>query len=256
MPVLKSLAVVGAALTLTASLHAQTTVWTNGGNNSEWSDPANWSAGVPNASSLVQIGTQPTDNIVGLETGLITNVIAGFTFNDTLTASISVLAAGVENLTVAGAINNSSNFAHSFELPVFAAANATYHAGQGLTFNSLIVGTNTIGVTGSLTVTDTLVLDLTSAASYGTIGSIDVTGATINIGGLYTGNVGDTFDLTTGSFAGATIGVLPTLSEGLSWDTSQFLSQGILTVVPEPAVLALLSLGTAAIIFGKRRRRG
>ncbi len=65
---------------------------------------------------------------------------------------------------------------------------------------------------------------------------------------------GDTFDLfdygnpLTGTFASVS---LPTLSGGLSWDTSSLYATGEIAVVPEPATMSLLALGGMAI----RRRR-
>ena len=45
------------------------------------------------------------------------------------------------------------------------------------------------------------------------------------------------------------------LSSGLSWDTSGFLSNGTITVVPEPSHMALfVALGVAAILLRRRRR--
>lgn len=68
----------------------------------------------------------------------------------------------------------------------------------------------------------------------------------------------DSFDLfdaaavNAGAFNPATDLTLPTLGGGLTWNTSSFTTNGVITVVPEPGTVAPLSLGLAAIA---RRRR-
>ena len=46
---------------------------------------------------------------------------------------------------------------------------------------------------------------------------------------------------------------LPTLTGSLAWDTSQFLTHGLVIVTPEPSRVLLLMLGLLG--FGLRRRR-
>jgi hypothetical protein len=104
--------------------------------------------------------------------------------------------------------------------------------------------------------------DITSATTYG---RFVVSGTTsfistvkINIGGSYFGTLGNSFDFTTGNFTNATLGSLPTLNAGLEWNTSEFLSSGILTVVsavPEPSTYAtLLGLGVIGLAVYRRSR--
>jgi autotransporter-associated beta strand protein len=72
------------------------------------------------------------------------------------------------------------------------------------------------------------------------------------------GNSFDLFDATTVNSVGFNLATelqLPVLGDGLSWDTGQFLSQGILTVVPEPTSGAALTLGSAVFLGWRRRRQ-
>ncbi len=168
-----------------------------------------------------------------------------------MTAASTVQAGSGEILTVNGAISNLSSFNQDFTLSVDSGANATYAGGSaGLTFSQLIVGSDDINTTGLVDISAGLTFTINSLSSYGQIGSVDVAGATINIGGGYTGHYGDTFDLTSGNFASATLGSLPTLSAGLSWDTSDFLTDGVIEVVPEPSFFALLTMGLGFLAIG------
>jgi len=47
---------------------------------------------------------------------------------------------------------------------------------------------------------------------------------------------------------------LPGLAPGLRWDTSSLYSDGVLTVVPEPATLSLLALGGLGALLRRRRK--
>ena len=247
------------------SLQAQI-LWTDAAGDSSWSNTGNWnSAAVPTSASAVQIASmQPGDNIVGIDTG--TNVtVSSFTFNNTLNTitnpPVQVLSFG-EQLTVNGAIANNSNIQDQFGLTVNAGANANYAGGSaGLLFDFLNVNTRTITTSGSLLVPSggTLVFDINSLTSYGSIGAIAASGATINVAGTYTGHAGDVFNLTSGNFNGAVLGQLPTLAPGLTWDKSQFNSAGILavdaTAVPEPSSFALFGLGMIGLFLLARRQR-
>lgn len=224
-----------------ASLPAQT-LWTNGAGNSLWSDAGNWSAGVPNSASATQISTQPTDDFIGIDVGAGNVTVASLTFNNTLTAPVSILTI-VDQLTVGGNIANLSGFGHTLNLVVNAGASATYAGGSGLSFSTLNVGTRNIATTGNLAVLDTLIFDINSATAFGTIGAIDAAGAMIELSFHFdttTLTPGTTFDFTTGSFAGSTLGSLPGLANGMSWNTNAFASSGVLSVVPEPSSFILL----------------
>ena len=210
---------------------ASQTTWDNGGGDSSWVDPSNWSLGVPVSSSGVAIGTQPTGNFIRVNTGG-PATIATLTFNNTLSAGVALLPNSGETLLVNGAITNSSAEAETFTIPVVSGASALYTGGiLGLKFGQLTVNTNNVTTSGLVSVSQTLTFTINSASSYGKIGSITATSATININGSYKGAAGDSFQLTLGNFSGATLGTLPTLTVGLNWNTSNFLSKGILSVV-------------------------
>lgn len=231
------------------------TIWTDGGGDNSWLNTANWNPGaVPISTTAVQIGTQPTGNFVGIDTGGPTTV-ASFTFNNTLTAPVDVAPLATETLQVNGAITNNSTFTDSFSLGVIAGASAVWSGPLNFT-SPVAIGTNTITLSNTITFSG-LSFDITSASTYGRFlgaGTATVTGATINITGAYAGVVNDTFDLTTGNFSGATLGTLPTLSGSLTWNTSAFLTTGVLTVVPEPATWALLAGSLTTVMVFRRRR--
>ena len=48
---------------------SQTTTWTNGAGNNRWDLPANWSAGVPVANSVVVFNNNTTINVINVATG-------------------------------------------------------------------------------------------------------------------------------------------------------------------------------------------
>jgi hypothetical protein len=241
------------------------TFWNDSAGDSSWSDSSNWSNGVPGVnSSVVQIGSmQAGDSIVGIDTG--NNVsVASFTFNNSasLSGGVQILNDGSgEQLTLNGAITNLSAGLDTFGVIVNAGANATYAGGSGgLEFDLLNVNTQTIGTSGSVVIGSggTLVFDINSVSAYGSIGSVNASGADIDILGTYTGHAGDSFDLTTGNFQGATIVGLPTLSAGLTWNTTNFNSNGVLTVqsaVPEPSTYALVGVGFLVLLLLGRIKR-
>ncbi|WP_082408555.1 PEP-CTERM sorting domain-containing protein [Verrucomicrobium spinosum] len=47
---------------------------------------------------------------------------------------------------------------------------------------------------------------------------------------------------------------LPTLSAGLTWDTSLFLDHGTLVVTPEPSRMLLLVAGFSMALLRRRRK--
>jgi len=96
----------------------------------------------------------------------------------------------------------------------------------------------------------------------GLFDSLQVTGAlslggTLNLLTSYAFQLGDSVDILdwgtmTGTF-GAITGT--DLGGGLSWDTSNLYSTGVITVVPEPATWALIAIGGTLMMATRRRRQ-
>jgi hypothetical protein len=241
---------------IVGSASAQT-IWTDGAGDQMWSTSGNWNSGVPTSTSAVQIGTQPTGDQIGIDTGGPATV-ASFAFNNTLTSSVDITALGFETLQVNGAITNNSSFRNSFSLPVFAGASANWSGplsfGNVVSFSTYqITLDNTTSFSGS-----NITFDITNATTYGRFlgsGTATVTGLTINIGGIYRGVENEAFDFTSGNFFGATLGTLPTLNAGLTWKTADFFSIGVLTVIaiPEPNSFILLGVGAAGLALLRRK---
>lgn len=245
------------ALTLSSALYGQT--WNNGAEDQLWSSGQNWSSGAaPGTNATVQISTQPAGDAIVIDVGSLT--LTSWTFNSSLTNSFDVVAAGAaDSLTITGGITNNDEANHSFLLPVSAGGAATWNG--PLAFRNIVnIDLAAITVVESVNFTGSVNLSITNASTYGRFlgaGVVDFTGAAVNFAGTYTGVAGDVFDFSTGTFTGATLNFasLPTLSNGLTWNTSQFVSQGILTVeVPEPSTMAALA-GALVLGFAACRRR-
>jgi hypothetical protein len=241
---------------------AQTTIWNDSGLDALWSNSANWSNGVPIATSAVVISTQPSVGFIGVDTGSTVNTISSLSINSGLSA-FSFLPLGFETLTVSGSITNNTltNSLVTLALPLIAGGSSTW-TGPLAYSNSVSIGVNSITLVGSHSFSGgSLSFDITNLSTFGKFvgaGTTLYSGSTINIGGAYLGNLGDTFDFTTTSFTGATLGTLPTLTLGLDWNRSNFISTGVLTVVaapiPEPATYAAMA-GAAVLGFTAMRRR-
>lgn len=129
---------------------------------------------------------------------------------------------------------------------------------------------------GTLTVNNTLAFGSASAGTFELGGTVDtqydrVVGITnLTLDGTVTvslispfipsnGNTFDLFDwsgtLSSSGFNVATDLVLPALPAGRSWDTSAFLTDGSISVVPEPVMGAILP-AAALLLVRRRDRRG
>jgi hypothetical protein len=265
------------ALSCATSAQAQTN-WTNGGGDSSWRNPANWSNGIPSLSNSPIIATQPSANLIGIDTGNMTNVVPQFSFGAGLSGSTQVVNAGVEQLTVlSGGIVNASSFAQTFNVFVQADAAASVTTGGGLSFAGGLEVAAPLSISGSgaftLSLTASTVFVL-QQSSFGSLSSssllnynsgklvLDVTGAR-SPGSSFTlvdaasrsgslGSVAFAGGDYTGSLSRNASGLWTGTAGGLSWQFSE--TTGVLTAVPEPSSMALLA--SCAAPFLLRRRRG
>jgi len=177
-------------------------------------------------NGLIAPGTPATNNGVGTLT--LATVTGNATFSATGGATLQLLTNGGNGLVV------------SFSDPshvsgVTGAFNGT--GGDRISFLSSNGG----------------LLDFTSA----TAGSLNVV-----LGPGYAPAYGDAFDLLDWStVTGLNVGLLtlPDLTSfnpGFTWDTSQFVSQGVIVVVPEPGRVLLVLMGLGAMVWRRGRRRG
>jgi len=233
---------------------AQTT-WTAGGDGAFWEDSANWSNNLPTSSSGAVFNTDYSE--IGFSSDF---TVASLTFNTGVAVGNKITGLAGAGLTVNGAITNNTSNSQILNVIVTAGGNATW-TGPIQYSNNVTFGTRQITLVGTHTFSGAeLNFTLTNASTYGRLlGAFTSTFAgTINITGAYTGTAGDSFDFTTGNFSGATLNTasLPTLSSGLAWNTSSFLSTGVLSVtaVPEPSTYAAL-FGVASLGFVAWRRR-
>jgi len=252
------------------------TSWTGASDGITWDDAGNWNpASVPVLTTNVVIDVTPpvglagelyaADRVIGL-TNAGSNTIQSLQFGSDLTDTVKIIPLSSETLQVNGSITNSSSFTNVFALPVYAGASATW-TGPLTYANTVNINANTITLVGTHNFTGTdldFTISNSTLAGYGHfVGSFTLNfSGTINIDATaYASSAvaGDTFDFTTGSFTGATFhpSSLPSLSSGLAWDTSNFISSGVLSVVsaiPEPSAYAAI-FGAAAIGFGVWRKR-
>lgn len=242
------------------------TVWTDGAGDQMWSSTANWNTGlVPSSSTNVQIGTQPTGDQIGVDTGGEV-VVSSFTFNNTLTSSVDIAPLTTEKLRVNGAITNNSAFVDSFSLSVTAGASAVWSG--PLNFTTVVdVKSNTITLANAIAFSG-LTFDI-GAASYGKfagVGSLVMNG---NLNFNFTSATGaGTWDIAnqtpTGTLTGVSLGgsysaafteVTPgnwtANSGGLDWTYKA--STGVLTAVPEPSTWALMAAGLTTMVAFRRR---
>jgi hypothetical protein len=252
---MKNLLIATAVAGLALPLSAQT-VYNDTNQDNSWGNAGNWSAGVPTSTSNVQIGVSPAGELLGIDTGgLVT--IASLTINAGVSPGFTFVPLLDETLQVNGAITNLSGSTVTFGIPVTAGANATWD-GPLVFANTLNVDARKITATEAISISsgNNLNFQITNATTFGGFtGQVNVTGVTINIFSSFTFSAGQTFDFSTGgNFTGATLGALPALTGGLTWNTESFASDGIISVIPEPSTWALM-LGCAALGFTAVRRQ-
>lgn len=243
------------------------TLWTDGsGGDPSWSNGQNWSTGAaPTTTAAVQIAVQPSAGLIGIDTGA--TVIGSLTINSGIT-SFSFESALGDTLQVGNITNNSAE-GITFNLPVFAGAASQTWDGP-LTFNNIVdLSTRAVTLVGANDFNGSdITFAINNATTYGRFlgaGSADLTGVTINIGTSLANGfsfaAGQSYDFTSGTFTGAILNVaaLPALSSDLHWDFTQFLPQGILSVVgtpvPEPSTWAALAGSIVLGVAAYRRRK-
>ncbi len=179
-------------------------------------------------------GTLNVNNSSGSGTGSGTVSIGGTTSGNRSTLSGNFIISGATSIS--GALN-----------PGNSVGTANFTSSLSLTSNALVT------------------MEIGSAVSSDKInvgGLLTLGGSTINlvtIGGYQAVN-GDAFDLVDwGTLSGtATLNLAgATLADpvGTSWDTSTFLTDGVVRVIPEPSTVALGVVGGLALIAAVRRRR-
>jgi hypothetical protein len=267
------------ALSVTAAFSEST--FTGSGDNSSWSDPANWQSGtVPLQGDDVTIDAIPSDGIILLDTGFpvsgVITEIASLTFASTLSGSALTIAPIFDEILSVGNITNTSTVAVTLSTYVYSGSDSTWEG--NLNFGFVNLGTTVVTISGDTT---SIVIDETiqgtsqlafnigdTAADYGrfvkggtsntTLLTLNNTSISLMLTGLYAPGAGDTFTLAFG-FGLSDYNLdnlfLPTLEEGLSWDTTQFAAGGLLTVVPEPSTYALIALTALGLVVFRRRSR-
>ncbi len=233
------------------------TTWNGNGNGAFWDDDANWTNLSPSSSSGAVFNTATG------ETGYSVDfTIASLTFNSGVGVGDKITGLAGATLTVNGAITNNTSNLQILNTVVNAGANSTW-TGPIQYSNIVNIGVRQITLAGAHTFSGANInFDITNLSTYGKfLGSFtssitNVTSININ-SGSYVFSAGDTFDFTTSSFGTAKMGTLPTLTGGMTWNTSNFISSGVLTVVaaiPEPSTYATL-FGAVAIGFSVWRKR-
>lgn len=136
----------------------------------------------------------------------------------------------------------------------------TYYSANSPAWN---VPASTLTNHDAVSLTGTLTLGTRESVTYGS-------GTILLINDGYAARTGDVFNLvdwvgliqggftvTSGQFAGLTSAGdldLPDLAVGYYWDTSAFMSQGVLVVVPEPSRGVMLLLAATLLTLRRRRR--
>lgn len=241
------------------------TSWTGASDGVSWNDSANWDAGLP-SSSVDAVIPDVASGILGVGDGI--NAAAKSISVSSGSSAFSIAAAGPEVLNLYGNFTNSSASAIDVLLDTTFLANSVLDG--PISFSGTAnVDLRVLTITEAISFSSNVNLQLNSVSSYGRMNltsgsSINLTNATISftLASTYAGNSGDVFqivDKSAGSWSGvsgATLatGTLPTLTGGLTWNTSNFTTDGSISVVPEPTTWGLLACALTAVLVRRKRR--
>jgi autotransporter-associated beta strand protein len=171
---------VGAMTILAQPAQANNDAWI-GNTSANWADAGNWNVdGVgpgPVSGDSLTFGTAGTAGLT-LTDNLTTGsgyIIAGITFNGPSAFVINPLGAS-NNFTLTGGITNNSTALQTINEPLSLSGTQTFATGGGITVGGALTGTAGLTVTG----TGTLALASTNVSAVS--GTLDVEGATLNIG--------------------------------------------------------------------------
>lgn len=153
------------------------------------------------------------------------------------------------------------------------ASGFTVPLGQKLDGNGTVIGNTTINGTispgnsvGTLTINGSLTINgayTAEASANGVNDFVNASGGvtwgagssfTLSLLGGYSPAWGDSFDFLDTTIAGSAPSMnLPSLSGGMTWDQSQFMSNGVLTVIPEPTTSVIAMLAALGLLYRRRR---
>lgn len=254
-----------------------TTTWVGNGDASNWSDPLNWSGGVPTATTVASLPF-PAGDTYDININSNTSV-QGLIFGADLTYDTQLLSGSGVTLTLgaSGLTNNSTKYQIFTEAAMALGTSCTFSAGP-LGFvqdKSLNIQTNTLTVatgastlilqggtllgvsspsiygkiagTGPVEVSGALTFDFTSAVGPGTWDFINQTPTSPLA--LTSVSLTDSYS---GAFTESTPGSWDATAGGLSWNYKA--STGVLTAVPEPSTWVMLVGGLGSLLAFRRRR--
>lgn len=232
----------------------------------DWSDAANWSAGVPTPTTTANL-VYPAGDVADILIGSDASVL-GLIYGADLTYYKFLVTGAGAKLTIGagGIINNSTGVGRSIDhsAATILGASSTFNAGTlGLTLSGTFnIRTNTLTVassTGALILQGGTSFEVSSLSTYGRItgpGTVELSGA---LDFIFDSPLGvGTWDFinqtpagtltsvqlggyTNASFIETTPGNWDATAGGLTWNYKA--NTGVLSVIPEPATALLFGFG-------------